>query len=135
ITSPTPGTTLSSSTMTFAWTSGAGVSQYWLHIGNTFAGNDLYNQSQGTNLSVAVGGLPTDGRTLYVRLWSLIGGAWQFNDYTYMAVTVAKAVITSPTPGTTLSSSTMTFAWTSGAGVSQYCLHIGNTFAGNDLYN
>jgi hypothetical protein len=29
--------------------------------------------------------LPTDGRTLYVRLWSLVSGAWQFNDYTYTA--------------------------------------------------
>ena len=135
IISPTPGTTLGSSSVTLTWNAGTGVSQYWLHIGNTFAGNDLYNQSQGTNLSVAVGGLPTDGRTLYVRLWSLIGGAWQFNDYTYTAFTVAKAVITSPTPGTTLSSSTMTFAWTSGAGVLQYWLHVGSSAGWNDLYN
>jgi hypothetical protein len=85
ITSPTPGTTLFSSTTTFTWSAGSGVSQYYVHIGSTFAAADLYNQTQGTNHSVTMNGLPTDGRTLYVRLWSLIGGGWQFNDYTYAA--------------------------------------------------
>jgi hypothetical protein len=32
-----------------------------------------------------VTGLPTDGRTIHVRLWSLIGSGWQFRDYTYTA--------------------------------------------------
>ena len=32
-----------------------------------------------------VTGLPVDGRTLYVRLWSVIGGVWSFTDYTYTA--------------------------------------------------
>ena len=48
-------------------------------------GNEIYGQSQGTNTSVTVGGLPSNGSTLYVRLWSLVGGTWFFNDYTYKA--------------------------------------------------
>jgi len=26
---------------------------------------------------------PTNGQTVYVRLWSLISGSWHFNDTTY----------------------------------------------------
>jgi hypothetical protein len=29
--------------------------------------------------------LPTNGETLYARLYSLINGAWQYHDYTYTA--------------------------------------------------
>jgi hypothetical protein len=86
MTSPTPGSTLTSSTVTFVWDTGTGVSQYWLSIGATPGGNQIYEQSQGTNLSVTVSGLPTDGSTIHARLWSLIAGVWQWNDYSYTAV-------------------------------------------------
>jgi len=80
--SPTPGSTLTSSTVTFTWTAGTGVSQYHLYIGTTAGGANIYSLNQGTNLSVTISGLPTTG-TLYVRLWSLIGGSWSYNDYAY----------------------------------------------------
>ena len=35
IVSPTPGSTLSGSTVTFTWNTGAGVTQYWLAVGTT----------------------------------------------------------------------------------------------------
>jgi serine protease len=85
ISSPTPGSTFSSSSVTFSWTSGTGVSQYFLYVGNSVGGNEIYGQSQGTNRSVTVSGIPTDGRTIYVRLWSLLSTGWQFTDYTYRA--------------------------------------------------
>ena len=136
MTTPAPGSTLSGASVTFAWTAGSGVSQYWVYVGNAAGGSDLYSQSQGTNLQTTVSGLPTDGRTLYVRLWSLIGGAWQFNDYTYKAAgttTGQKAAMTTPAPGSTLTVTT-TFAWTSGIGVSQYWLYVGSTSGGSDMY-
>jgi Subtilase family len=83
ITSPTQGSTFTSASVTFTWDTGTGVTQYWLYVGRTVGGSDLYNQSQGTSRSVTVNGLPTDGSTVYVRLWSLIGSAWLFKDYTY----------------------------------------------------
>jgi hypothetical protein len=85
ITSPPPGSTLTSSTVTFTWNAGNGVSRYWLSIGTIPGGNQIYDQSQETNLSAIISSLPTDGSTLYVRLWSLIAGAWQVHDYTYTA--------------------------------------------------
>jgi serine protease len=87
MTGPPPGSTLSGDSPTFAWSAGVGVSEYWLFVGSfAYGGADLYNQSAGTNLSAALSGLPIDGRTLYVRLWSLISGNWVSNDYTYKAL-------------------------------------------------
>jgi trimeric autotransporter adhesin len=133
--SPTPGSTLTSSTVTFSWTAGTGVSQYHLYIGTTAGGANLYSLNQGTGLSVTISGLPTTGSTLYVRLWSLIGSSWSYNDYTYTAAAGTKAQMVSPTPGSTLTSSTVTFTWTAGTGVSQYHLYIGTTAGGANIYS
>jgi len=51
----------------------------------------LYSQSAGTNLAVNATGLPLDGRKLYVRLWSLVGPTWQFNDYSALNVAAESA--------------------------------------------
>ncbi len=89
MTDPAAGSTLSSPTVIFTWNTGSGASQYWLRVGTTGAGSfNIYNASQGTGLSRSVSGLPTNGSTVYVRLWSYVAGAWQFNDYTYTAVTM-----------------------------------------------
>jgi hypothetical protein len=72
--------------VTFGWTSGSGVSQYWLYVGTTGAGsNDVFSQSTGTAQTMTVSSLPNNGSTVYFRLWSMISGVWQFNDYTYTA--------------------------------------------------
>jgi serine protease len=101
---PAPGSTMTASTVTFQWTGGTGVSQYWVYVGTTAGGTDLLNQDRGTNLSATVAGLPTGGSPLYVRLWSLLGGAWQFHDYTYAAATTAatQTQTMTPAPGSTL---------------------------------
>jgi len=135
---PASGSTLSSSSANFTWNSGNGVSQYWLYVGRSVGSNDIYNQSQGTSLSVALSSLPTDGSTIFVRLWSLIGSTWQFRDYNYKASGggggIAAAMI-SPAPGSTLSSSSVNFAWNSGSGVSQFWLYVGRSVGSNDIYS
>ena len=137
LTSPIPGSTLTSSSVTFQWTAGSGVTQYVLGIGSTGAGSyNLYNSTPITATQASVTGLPTNGETLYARLFSWINGAWQHNDYTYTATGGTPAVLTSPTPGSTLTSSSATFQWTAGTGVTQYVLGIGNTGVGSyNLFN
>jgi hypothetical protein len=106
ITSPTQGSTLTSSSATFHWSSGTGVSDYFLYVGRTFGANDIYGQDQGLNLSVTVPGLPTDGSMLYVRLYWQISGVWYAADYTYTAftqITYTVAVSASPSAGGTVS--------------------------------
>ena len=89
ITTPAPGSTLTASTVTFQWTGGTGVSDYWLTVGTTVGGQTSLARN-GTSLSATVAGLPTNGSTLYVRLYSLIGGTWLSNDYTYTATTTTR---------------------------------------------
>jgi hypothetical protein len=132
--SPAPGSTLTSSTVTFAWTAGSGVTQYFLYLGSSVGANDLFSSTESTNLSQTVSGLPTDGRTIYVRLWSFIG-VWQFNDYTVTAAGPQKAQLTTPAPGSTLTASSVTFHWTAGIGVSQYFLYLGTAVGANNIFS
>jgi hypothetical protein len=82
--SPAPGSTLGGATQTFTWSSGQGVSQYFLYVGTSVGNNDIYgNPAAGT--SATVGSLPTDGTMVYVRIWSLIDGSWQAEDSQYRA--------------------------------------------------
>jgi len=136
LTTPTPGSALTSSSVTFQWTAGTGVTQYVLGIGSTGVGSyNLFNSTPITATQASVTGLPTNGATLYARLYSWINGAWQYHDYTYTAA-ATPAVLTSPTPSSTLSSSSVTFQWTAGAGVTQYVLGIGSTGVGSyNLFN
>jgi hypothetical protein len=133
--SPAPGSALTGPTVTFSWTTGSGVSQYWLYVGSSVGAADIYSASQGTATSGTVSNLPMDGRTVFVRLWSLIGSTWQFRDYTYQAFTPPPAEIYSPAPGSTLPGATVTFLWTDGFGASTYWLYVGNSLGGNDIYS
>ena len=83
IVSPAPGSHLGSSTVTFTWSAGTGVSEYWLSVGTSLNGSQLWGGSTGTSRSVTVGGLPTDGRTVYVRIQSHKNGAWPASYATY----------------------------------------------------
>jgi len=139
--SPADGSTFSSSSVAFTWSSGSGVQRYHLYVGSSQGDYDVFGASQGADLSTTVGGLPTDGRALYVRLWSRIDGNWFYNDYTYRAyngggsTAGAKAGMTTPSSGSTFSSSSVFFSWTSGSGVDRYHLYVGNSVGASDLYD
>jgi hypothetical protein len=138
MTTPTQGSTLSSGTVTFSWTAGSEASAYWVDIGTSAGGNSLYSSGNlGNVLSTTVGGLPTNGSTIYVTLYSLIGSQWTGNAYTYTAFNLATAggVMRTPAPGSTLSSGTVTFSWTAGSGASAYWVDIGTSAGGNSLYS
>ena len=137
ITSPVNGSLLPGSSVTFQWTLGTGVTQYWLSISKLgVGGGDLYNSDPGPGLvtSKTINGLPSDGSTIYVRLYSHIGSAWPSHDYVYTAA--GPATITSPVNGSTLPGSSVNFQWTTGTGVTQYWLSISKAgVGGGDLYN
>jgi hypothetical protein len=138
LTTPTPGSTLTGSSVTFDWTAGAGATAYWLDVGGAAGGNNYYSSGNlGNALTVAVNGLPTDGSTVYATLYSLIGGVWLGNSYTYTALnaTGGLAAMHTPVPGSTLSGSTATFTWSSDASATAYWLDIGSTVGGNDVYS
>ena len=121
ITSPTPGTTLSGSTVTFSWWAGAGVTQYQIRAGTTGAGSsDLLKLTTTALTSGLVSNIPVYGQTVYVTLYSMINKAWQYNSYTFTeSGAPVLAALTSPTPGSTLTGSSATFNWTAGGAVTE----------------
>jgi hypothetical protein len=138
ITSPANGSTLSGSSVAFNWTAGAGASAYWLDVGGTAGGNNYYSSGNlGNVLAVTANGLPTNGSAVYATLYSLIGGNWTPNAYTYTGYNSAGAsgMITTPASGSTLTGSSVTFDWTAGAGASAYWLDVGSTVGGNNYYS
>ncbi|MFZ1086320.1 MAG: putative Ig domain-containing protein [Terracidiphilus sp.] len=135
---PAPGSTLSTSSVSFTWSTGAGVSAYQLCVGDLYAGNcNLFASGVTTALTAGVTGLPVNGEKLYVRLYSRIGTAWLLADYSYTTSgTPVLASLTSPTPGTALPGASATFQWSTGSGVTDYLLMVGTTGAGSrNLYS
>ena len=133
---PPPGSGLGGSSVTFTWSAGNGAMSYWLDIGTAAGGFDLYSQSAALATNLTAASLPTDGSTVYVRLWTAFGSAWQFNDYTYKASGgPTKAVMISPAPGSVLSGASVTFTWSAGNGATGYWLDVGSSAGGFDLYS
>lgn len=138
MTSPTAGTTFTSTSATFNWSAGTGVASRALWIGSSVGASDIYSGNEGVNLTKTVTTLPDDGRTLYVRLYSLISGAYQYLDYQYTAYrapTPVKAQITVPANGSTLTSTSLDLTWNAGTGVTTKVLWVGTTAGGYDLYS
>src|ERR1039457_6884903 len=82
---PTPGSTLSSSSVSFSWNPAVGADQYWLDVGNSVGVGDLWAGAL-TATSQVVSGLPCDGRTLFAQLYTHHNGAWfSPRRYTYTA--------------------------------------------------
>jgi hypothetical protein len=138
LTTPAPGSTLTGSSATFSWTAGTFATAYWLDVGSGLHGNNYFQSGNlgDVLLTKTVSGLPTNGSTIYVTLYSLVGGAWTYNSYTYTAFNAASAagILTTPAPGSTLTANSVTFDWTAGTGASAYWLDIGTSPGGNTIY-
>lgn len=126
---PAPGSTLSSSTTTFSWAAVSGAQAYWLYVGTPQNTSKYFSQVTGLNRTVSVGGIPMDGGTVRVWLYTQFGGSWYGNMYDLTAsgagTPTAKAVVTSPSPGSRLSGTSVTFQWSAGSGVSAYWIYVG----------
>jgi hypothetical protein len=87
ITAPVAASTLTGDTVTFSWAAGVDIVRYWLEVGTTAGGNELYSPSGSSpDRSAIVTGLPTDGRTVYARLYSVSSAeVWYLRDTTYKA--------------------------------------------------
>jgi hypothetical protein len=142
LTTPTPNTLtpLSGTSVTFAWTPSNISTHYDLYAGSTGVGSsNLYNSGNVTATTETVSDLPSNGQTVYVRLYTLINGAWQYTDYTYVAYSLpAPAALTTPTPNTQtpLTGTSVAFAWTPGNIATHFMLYVGSTGVGSsNLYN
>jgi hypothetical protein len=129
MTSPSQGSVLSGSSVTFSWTTGTGATAYWLYLGTLGGGtNNVYSSGSLSGTSVTVSALPTNGVMLYATLFSKINGGWVPKSYTYTeSGSYTLAAMTSPTPGSKLTGTSATFNWSAGSGVTAYWLFVGST--------
>jgi hypothetical protein len=138
LTTPAPGSTLSGSTVTFAWNPGVGATRFVLRLGTTYFGTmDVYHPSPTTGTTAQVSAIPTNGAYLYARLWYYLNGTWQYVDATFTeAGTPTPPALTTPAPGSTLPGSTVTFTWSAGNIATRFVLRLGTTGLGSsDVYN
>ena len=141
ITTPAPGSTLTGASATFNWVdNGETVTDWQLQIGTSAGDNSLYDSGLlGAGvLSATAGGLPTDGSTVHVRLSYTAASVTNVLDYTYTAFTAGGGgtpAITTPAPGSTLTSDTVTFNWAdNGAGVTNWGIRVGTSAGGSQIY-
>jgi Pro-kumamolisin, activation domain/Bacterial Ig-like domain (group 3) len=139
LTTPTPASALTATTVTFSWTPATPPTNYWIDMGSSAGGNS-YEQSgslPSSQTSITVSGLPSDGSTIYVTLYSYIGGNWVSSSYTYTALSGSSAagVMNNPaTNGATISGTSITFNWSAGGGTAWW-IDVGSSApGGNDLY-
>jgi hypothetical protein len=108
LTSPTPGSTFTGTSVTFTWTAASGDAAYDLYLGTTGVGsNNLYRSGHLTTTSTTPNNIPTSGQTIYARILTELNGTWVYSESTYTAASLA--VLTSPTPGSTLTGTGLTF--------------------------
>jgi hypothetical protein len=84
---PVPGTVLSNTggSITFQWDpSSTAVTSWWLYVGTTSGAADIHDSGRLTadTHTRTVNGVGV-GKTVYVRLWFLVNGAWQFLDFPF----------------------------------------------------
>jgi FG-GAP repeat len=134
LTSPVPSSALSGSSVTFLWNAATGASAYWLDVGTAQGQGNIFGQNLALATSRTVSGIPTDGSTVYVRLWTLANNAWQSNSYVFKASGGALGTITTPAPSSTLTGTSVTFTWSAAIGATSYWLDVGTTAGGSNLF-
>ena len=132
IVSPSPSEQLTSTSMTLTWSDGDfDVDTFILEIGSQPEWDDVFGSTfTGQTFSTVIDNLPDDGRTLYGRLWYIMGWQWNYIDFTfeaYEAPALPDPTLTSHISGTINGSSTV-FTWTAnGQNVDRWWLDIGSS--------
>ena len=138
VTSPTPGTTLTGSTVTFKWAPGTGADNYWLDVGTSVGQGNICSGATTVTQSTC-NNIPTNGVPIYVQLYTHVNGTWQGPPsaayrYSYAAAQMnTRAQLTSPANNASLPGSSTTFTWNAVAGADQYWLDVGNTIGQGDI--
>jgi len=136
LTAPANGAALAGSTVTFSWNAAPGADQYWLDVGSAPGLGDYFAGAT-TSTGFTIRGLPCDSRLLYAQLWTHSGTSWKNPERYSFTSWSACGQLTTPAPGTALSSGAVQFTWTAGTGVTAYWLDVGtipgqgNIFAAN----
>ncbi len=137
---PSAGTTLAAGEQSFNWSDSSQLAdEWWLYVGAIAGGSQYFDSGKmTTSTSANVSTLPTDGSTVYVRLWYRnTSQSWQYVDSSYSAANITtKPFIVSPENGSTLPGSTATFSFDSnGTPVDEWWLYAGSSVGGAQYAN
>ncbi len=133
--SPVSGSILASSTVDFHWT-GDRPTAWWLDMGSSVGAVNYFDSGPlGGALSTTVTNLPTDGSTVFVRLWYFLSGNWLSKDFQYQAASSQPAIST-PASGSTLTGAAVSFRWLSnGASISNWWVYVGSSVGGSSYFS
>ena len=130
LTFPTAGATLEARKQAFLWEGISGAS-YQLLVGSSLGASDLARVST-SRTSATVNKLPTDGRTVYVRLVTTVNGKSGSRDYTFFANSKLSATLESPKQLRRIDKSKETFKWSEVDGAT-YTLAAGTSVGSSNL--
>jgi hypothetical protein len=134
--SPRPGASLDGSIQVFTWDlGGIPVELTWIYAGSSTGASDYGRRQVGAATEASLGGLPTDGSEVFVRVWYKTTIRWQFIDATYRAASSARLpAFIAPAPGGRLEGASQSFRWIPGSlAVDRWWLYVGNDVGGSDL--
>ncbi|MBZ0165164.1 MAG: hypothetical protein K8I00_00055 [Candidatus Omnitrophica bacterium] len=107
---PANGATLNGCPVTIQWSQPVGALQYWLNIGTTAGGSNIYSASQGTNQSATLN-LPLNGQPLYATLYTQFNNGWPYTQTTWNTADLVPQIIT-PSGGSELTTVPTVVNWT-----------------------
>ncbi len=145
--SPAPGSTITTSSVTFTGGHTGQDEGHWLSVGTSVGGENIYNQSMGSGHTATVSGLPSSG-TLHVRYWTFSNSSgWVSQDHTYtMSVGGGSGggggggggsfppAMSTPSPGSTLTSRSITFTGGHTSQDLEHWLEIGTSVGAANLF-
>lgn len=131
----TLGARLDGGTHTFRWSPGSLATAYWVNVGRTQGGYELFSNYVAGQTTLTLRNLPLDGGPVWVRLLSRVNGAYVYTDYRFTAATARAAAVFSPAPGGTLTSTTATFEWDAGETVDGFWVNVGATQGGYNFFS
>jgi len=145
-TQPSADSPLTGSAQTFTWSlndaaTDIEVDQWWFYVGTSIGDFDIVNSGNlGENTEYDVIGMPTDGSTLYTRIWYYSSEQWNYVDSSFTAATLDLEVSTpamiSPANGSELTGASINFEWRdNNTPVNYWWVHIGSSLGGKDIYD
>jgi hypothetical protein len=127
---PAPPYTFTGTSQAFSWLA-TGGDEYALWVGTSPGGSQIADKRPGTGTAVTVTGLPFNGGSIYVRLWTRLGTLWISEDHVYAAWTMPAPQITPAAPYT-FTGTSQAFSWVATGG-DEYALWVGTSPGGREI--